>query len=146
MDKTDTRYSTDELMSLIKNTNSLESALDNVSGELDDREFHEYLRDLMESSGISVSELIVRSLLSRSFVYQICSGQRKPGRDIVIRLAIVMKLSVEETQRMLKYAKKGGLYPRVRRDAVIIYCLENKLGLYETDETLCTLSEQQLLV
>lgn len=141
-----TKYTTDELLSLLKNTppgsaSALKVTLDSISDELRRMEFHEYLRTVMDRRSMDVSELIVKTLLSRSFVYQIYNGQRMPGRDIVLRIALVMRLTVEETQRMLLMAKKGGLYPRIRRDAVIIYCLENSLGLYETDEMLNTLSE-----
>lgn len=143
---TKAKYTTDELLSLLKGTapkdaSALKNTLDNISGELKCVNFHEYLHTVMIRKNMDVSELIIKTLLSRSFVYQIYNGQRMPGRDIVLRIALVMGLTVEETQRMLLIAKKGGLYPRVRRDAVIIYCLENKLGLYETDEMLNTLSE-----
>lgn len=40
-------------------------------------------------------------------------------------LAFSLGLNNEETVRLLKIAKVGALYPRNKRDAVIINCLEN---------------------
>ena len=34
---------------------------------------------------------------------------------------------------MLKIARKSPLYPRIKRDTVIIYCLHNHISLVETE-------------
>ena len=52
-------------------------------------------------------ELAVKAVMSRSFAYQVCSGERAPGRDVLLRMALAMKLSVDETQRLLCIARKG---------------------------------------
>ena len=38
-----------------------------------------------------------------------------------------------QAQEMLKIARKSILYPRVKRDAVIIYCLHNSISLTDTE-------------
>ena len=70
---------------------------------------------------------------------------RAPGRDIVLRLALVLALTPEETQRLLRAAQRGALYPRVRRDAAVIFCLNRGLSLLEADDLLRSLGEDPLV-
>lgn len=105
----------------------------------------QYLQELLEKHEMSIPDLIVKTILSKSFVYQVFSGKRNPGRDILLRMAFAMHLSVEETQRLFLIAGKGALYPRVRRDAIIILCLEKGMSLDEANEFLETSSERGLL-
>ncbi|MDD7177558.1 MAG: hypothetical protein SPG09_02815 [Lachnospiraceae bacterium] len=56
-----------------------------------------------------------------------------------------MNLTLAETQELLMMGQKGALYPKVRRDAAIICCLEQRLSLDETDEFLKSISEKTLV-
>lgn len=105
----------------------------------------QFLQELLEKHEMSIPDLIVKTLLSKSFVYQIFSGKRNPGRDILLRIAFAMRLSVEETQHLFLVAGKGALYPKVRRDAIIIYCLGKEMSLDEANEFLERSSERGLL-
>ncbi len=105
----------------------------------------QYLEQLLEKYHMSISELITKTLLSKSFVYQIFSGERNPGRDILLRIAFAMHLSVEETQHLFLVGQKGALYPKVRRDAALICCLEQRLSLDETENFLKSIDEKGLL-
>lgn len=105
----------------------------------------QYLQELLEKHEMSIPDLIVKTILSKSFVYQVFSGKRNPGRDILLRMAFAMHLSVAETQRLFLIAGKGALYPRVRRDAIIILCLEKGMSLDAANEFLENSSEMGLL-
>lgn len=105
----------------------------------------QFLQELLKKHEMSIPDLIVKTLLSKSFVYQIFSGKRNPGRDILLRIAFAMRLSVEETQHLFLVAGKGALYPKVRRDAIIIYCLGKEMSLDEANEFLERSSERGLL-
>lgn len=136
---------TQEMNSILDISTDLDEALELLADQMDAPSFPDYLAQRMEERGITPQQLSVLALLSRSFTYQICSGNRAPSRDMVLRLAIALKLSVEETQRMLLLAKRGGLYARVRRDAILIFCLSRHLSLYDADEMLLNQLEQPLL-
>lgn len=60
-------------------------------------------------------------LLSRSFSYQIFSGERIPKRDVILWIAIVLSLAISEPQRLLCPASGGDLYPKIKRGSVIIF-------------------------
>lgn len=105
----------------------------------------DFLNELLGKRNISISEVVTGSVLNKSFVYQIFNGERNPGRDILIRIAFTMHLTLEETQQLLRLGEKGTLYPRVRRDAAIICCLEQEISLDEADAFLHSISERGLL-
>ena len=45
-----------------------------------------------------------------------------------------------EAQEMLKITRKSLLYPRIKRDTVIIYCLHNHVSLVDTESILADLN------
>ncbi len=144
-ENTTDRVSTQELLFMLQEAEALSPVLEELSGEMNAPDFHSLLTELMDQRGIGAPRLSEMALLSRSFTYQLCGGERAPGRDIVLRLALVLKLSVKETQRLLQAAQRGQLYPRVRRDAIVIFCLSRKKGLYEANELLVAHDELSLV-
>ena len=139
-----TRPDTQELLRLIGELPSIDS-VDELSSHMGSPTFPEALSQIMKERDISVTRLCEAALLSRSFTYQLCEGIRVPGRDIVLRLAIVLELSYEQTQHLLLSAQRGVLYPRVRRDAIIIIALGKHMSLSDTDEALRSLGEEPLI-
>lgn len=105
----------------------------------------QYLEQLLEKYQMSISELITKTLLSKSFVYQVFSGERNPSRDILLRFAFAMHLTVDETQHLFLVGQKGALYPKIRRDAALMCCLEQKLSLDETEYFLKSIDEKGLV-
>ena len=130
------RRDTDELLGILEQSRNLTSALKTLDGDMETPAFTQCLARYMEERGLNAAQLSDAALLSRSFTYQLCSGERRPSRDIILRLALVLELSVAETQALLRTAQRGALYPRVMRDAVIIFALQNKMGVMATDEQL----------
>lgn len=102
------------------------------------------LRELLETAKISAPEWIVDTNISKSYGYQILKGARIPGRDILLRTAFVLQLSLKETQRLLAVADCGALYPKIRRDAAVIFALNQKMTLLETEKLLASLPERSL--
>ena len=67
-----------------------------------------------------------------------------PTKDKVVRLSLAMNLTLEECQKALKISGRSALYPRVRRDSIIIYALENQLTIFRCDELLKKYGEECL--
>lgn len=137
--------STDELLRIIEGSSDLKDVMAQIGGNLSEKTFSQRLRELMDARGVDPVWLTEHSLMSRAFVYQLCSGKRGPGRDIVLRLALLLKAGVPETQRMLCSAGRGALYPRVRRDAVILYALKEGMNFLDADDILLELGEEPLI-
>lgn len=113
--------------------------------EKNDPAFHEYLNTLMREREIYAPALIVSACISKTYAYQFINGERVPGRDIILRIGLAMRLNLDEIQRLLTLAGKSVLYPKIRRDAGILYCIRQKMTLDETNALLGDLGEAPLL-
>lgn len=102
------------------------------------------LQELLEQTGLSAPEWIAAADISKSYAYQVLRGERIPGRDILLRTALALRLSLKETQRLLAMGGCGALYPKIRRDAAVIFALNQHMTLLETEDLLVSLSERSL--
>ena len=136
---------TGELLNLLQQDVQIQHILEENAEEFVSRSFPELLSAFMERSGLSALMLGQKALLSKPFTYQLLDGTRNPKRDIVLRLAVVLGLSVDETQILLRSAGRGALYPRVPRDAAIIHALGRHMTLTELDEVLAQLGETPIV-
>ena len=136
---------TEELMHLIENSKNIDEVLQNHEEDINNIDLQTYLYKLIDKAALTIPQMIEKASISKSLAYQIFNGQRTPNRNLIIRMALIMKLSLEETQRLLKIAKKGELYPRIQRDAAIVFCIQHKYSFIEANEMLDDLGEALLL-
>lgn len=106
-----------------------------------DEEFAEislcqYLEELCRDKNVVAERVINAAAIDRTYGHQLFNGTRKPSRDKAIQLAFGFGLSVEETQRLLHAADKGALYPRIKRDAAIIFALSKGMSFMEAQDFL----------
>ena len=134
---------TKELMEMLDKTpEAFKAQLDRQKSAPD---FSEHMVYLMETAGYSSTSLMKNAFISKTYYYQLRSGERLPGRNTAIRIALVLSCSVDETQRLLTIAQKNVLYPKVRRDAAILWCIKKKYSLDETEDYLLQIGEESLL-
>lgn len=136
------QLSTTSLLRVLSKTPSLHEAIDFIGHEID---LCRYMSALINEAGMDIPTLAKEMLTGRSFVYQIFDGTRKPGRETLLKMALALRLDLPQTQRLLMLAQRGSLYPRVRRDAVIIYAIEHGYTLIQADEALCSVRETPLI-
>ena len=127
------QISTDELLRLLFKERSLENILQRTESAYLHITFADYLSDWCRDHQEVPEQIIRRANLEKSYGHQLFSGKRKPSRDTVIQLAFALHASVAEAQEMLKITRKSLLYPRIKRDTVIIYCLHNHVSLVDTE-------------
>lgn len=131
--------STDELLKILRSSRSREhlSAYTSIIEEQPAYpDFAEYLKAFLRKHEMAEAALIKASLLPRTYAYQILNGTKHPGRGKVLALCIAAGMSYEETQRALTLANVGKLYPRRREDSVLIFALEQRLSVLQTNELL----------
>ena len=105
--------------------------------ELKDISLAEYLNELLEQYGTKKSHIIQNANVDTTYAYQIFQGKKeRPDRDILLQLAFGFGLSVQETGHLLYYGGANNLYPRVKRDAYIMFALHNKFNLHRVNELL----------
>lgn len=131
---------TEELLKTIFKLDDIKKALDTQEADFIYPEFNEYITKLSQEKSESHEKIITRANIERSYGHKLFAGSRKPSRDTVIQLAFGFEADVELAQEMLKVAGKSPLYPRIKRDVVIIYCLYNHTSLEKTQMYLSELN------
>lgn len=105
----------------------------------------DYMQRILQERHLHVKDIIFRCNLERSYGYQIFNGTRRPTRDILMILALVLGLDTEETRRMFELAGRAPLYARYRRDAAVLYGLTHGMTVSDVHELLLELGEEGLL-
>ncbi len=130
------KKSTGELLEVIKN-NPLDKTIKEIQEEQLNISLRDYLNGLIVEHGSKPADVMKKAGLNKSYFYAIIDGKRvNPSRDILIRLCFGFELSLDETQKLLKTFGAAVLYPRSRRDSIIIHAIENKLTLAECNDNL----------
>ena len=130
---------TGEFLRRLFKSNDLNTFIKYHADEMEQIPFHIYISNICKSEGQVPEQVIKRSGIERTYGHQLFNGTRNPSRDKVIQLAFGLELDVAGTQNLLKAAQMNSLYPKIKRDAVILYCIENKKGFFETQGALQTL-------
>lgn len=139
------RKSTTELLKELENFNSFENYKNANRDNLIDKSLSEYLCELISERNLSKAEVIRESELNENYAYQLFSGLKKsPQRDKLICLSVGMGLSVEETNSLLKLAGLLPLYPRAKRDSIIIMNMNAHKSVIEINEALFEENEETL--
>lgn len=143
MDEKQEKLNTEELMRMLETCNTLDDIIYS-NHSITNPDTSSYLSELLIKYNMTIQQVLEKAVISRSFGYQIFNGLRNPNRDILLRIAIVMKLNVDEVQRLLKISRRGELYPKIRRDAAIIFCMKNNCDLTDIVELLESIGESSL--
>ena len=98
--------------------------------------FHEYLNNILRQKKMKRADIVRETGFNSAYVYQIFDGEKTPHRDKMIAICLVMGLDIETTQRILKLGGYSELYPRIARDALILFAIHHKWDLNSTDDKL----------
>lgn len=122
------KKSTHDLLEDMKRTRDYDSFCEVNKGEFAQEgqmKIGRALSALLEEKGIEKRVAVKRSGLMDKYAYQIFSDTKHPSRDKVLALCIGMQLSVERVQELLRVTGYPLLYPRIKRDSIIMYGMEN---------------------
>lgn len=114
-------------------------------GETLDRSLPDYLFELLAERGGRRADVIREAGLMSSVGYDTFAGKSLPGRDNAIMLAFGLRCDVRGAQRLLRLAGVSELWPKVRRDAIVLWCLDRGLTREQCDDELWRLGERTLL-
>ena len=138
----------------MKNTNDLQEALmdaPDLNRFLDEnRENFNYtsvadsLNQMILKQRISKSALARQSGMSEVYLHQVFSGRRTPSRTRLLCMCFGLQATVEEAQVLLKQCGYAPLYPKNRRDAILLYGLSHQQTLFQINDTLFDKGEETL--
>ena len=115
---------TQELLNKITPATDLELFFNEYEKEFINKPFTDLTNEYIGTKELRVSD-IVKDSGQGEYVYKVLNGTRKPSRNIIIAIAFGMKLSIEETQLLLRVSKFAMLDPRDKRDSIIIFNFGN---------------------
>jgi hypothetical protein len=127
---------TELLLNELKEERDIESFIKRNEQLFYNKSISDYMESLLEKYGTGKNEAILRADIERGYGYQILRGVRDARRDKYIRLALGIGLDLEDTQHMLMIARHGALYPKVMRDALLIFCINNKCDIFTVQSLL----------
>lgn len=96
----------------------------------------DYLCDKLEQKNISKSSVIKNADINEIYGYQLLSGKRSPSRNKLISICIGAGFNLEETNETLRVAEFSPLFPKLKRDSIIIFGIQNNQPIRIINETL----------
>lgn len=127
---------TEDLNHQLKEARNIDEYLLSNRENMLSRSLPEQLTLFLTQKKLSRADVVRGSLLDRAYVYQIFSGERRPSRDKLLALAFGLRLTGDETQKMMKLSGNRELYARDERDAVILFALQHNKSAMEANELL----------
>jgi hypothetical protein len=132
----DEKYQTELLLKRLFKTNNIKGFINQYGEQMRFVPFNVYISQLCTEIGTVPHRVIAKSGIQRAYGHQIFSGLRRPSRDKVIMIAFGFEMDYDKAQDLLTAARKSTLYPRIMRDAAIIYAFNKRLTLTETQDML----------
>ncbi len=139
------RKKTDELLEELKFKNTdIQDYINNNPQSFIEINLKEFWDSIIKKSQMSKSDIINKSDFSYVYFYDVIAGKKIPTSDKIVRLILAMHLSLEDCQTALRYCGKSQLYPRIKRDSVIIYAINQQYTVMQTQELLNKSGEKEL--
>ena len=114
------------MINMKKTTDELLKALNNTM----------HIDTYLKEKNINKSKVIKNSELNEIYGYQILSGKRKASRDKLICICIGAGFDLDETNEILKIALFSPLFPKLKRDSIIILGIQNQEPVWKINESL----------
>ncbi|PKM96240.1 MAG: transcriptional regulator [Firmicutes bacterium HGW-Firmicutes-1] len=124
---------TEELINEIKDISNVYSYISKYNTDFPNLTFSNFVDLVIQKKRLKKSQVVKNAGLHRTYGYQIISGKKKPSRDKALTIAYGLELSLEETQKLLNIAEFNPLYPKNKRDSIIIFTLCNHYNLEKTN-------------
>ena len=135
---------TDSLQQELMNAPDLDQFLSENRDNFYGGSIQKLLNVLFQKRNISKAALAKRSGMSEVYLHQVFAGRRNPSRNRLICLCFGLAATLEETQELLKQCSLAQLYPKNKRDAIIIYGLVNDVSLFDVNDKLFSEGEETL--
>ena len=135
---------TDDLRQELMESPDLDQFLTDNQEDFDGGRIGEMLNALFQKHRISKAALARLSGMSEVYLHQVFAGRRNPSRSRLLCLCFGLDATVEETQLLLKHCGHAQLYPKNRRDAIILYGLANNMDLFDVNDKLFRENEDTL--
>lgn len=135
---------TDALQQELMQANNLDRFLTENDSSFRSESAPDMLKRLFEKRNITKAALAKQSGMSEVYLHQVFSGRRNPSRNRLLCLCLGLHATFEETQNLLLQCRLTPLYPRDKRDAIIIFGLSHDMSLFQINDKLFAEQEETL--
>ena len=136
---------TDELENELAEAKTLEEFLQRNDDHFQTENFAALIDELLTEKKMSKSILARQAGMSEVYLHQLFSGRRNPSRTKVICICIGLEATLEESQEVLRRSGMAMLYPKNKRDAVIMYGITHEMNLFQINDMLFDNDENTLI-
>ena len=123
---------------------SLDLYLKDNQSLFSDSNVAEFLLALCKKNPIAKIALARKAGMSEVYLHQVLSGRRNPSRDRLLCLCLALEATMDEIQALLQCASYARLYPKIRRDAIIIHGIVHHTDLSAINDKLFAEGEKTL--
>lgn len=124
--------STDKYENKIKKAKTWDE-MQKVLKELPKDTLRQRIEELCEKYNKSFSFICGCADIPESTFYATINTTRTPKKELIIKIAFALGLTMKELNELLKLAKLKELYAKDNEDAIIIYGMEKGLDVEEID-------------
>lgn len=120
--------STDNLMHTLQNNNpgEVQSYLQEHFDE-GEPDFPSYMNHLLTTKKLKRQDVLQKANLPQKYGYKLLSGEtHTTDRNKILRICFSMEMTLKEAQRTLKLYGMNALYPKIKRDVLLIVALGQK--------------------
>lgn len=87
-----------------------------------------YMRAQLKAKGLRQQEVFLKADISEGYGYKLISGEKRTRRrDTLLRLFFSAGFTLKEAEKALRLSEMPTLYPRFRRDAVLMIAFNSGL-------------------
>lgn len=104
----------------------------------------EFWKNAVDTSSKTKSDIINKADMSYCYFYDVINGRKIPSKDKIIRIVLAMNLSLDDCQEALRISGKSALYPRIKRDSILIYAINKGYSIYQANDLLAEHGEEML--
>lgn len=109
-----------------------------------DNDFSQFWKKILTESGLKKIDIINKADIGYTFFYDILKGKKHPSRDTLVRIFIALHLDIDYCQDALRLYEWAALYPKIKRDSILIYALTHNYSLQQTEKLLEENNEKAL--
>ena len=136
---------TDDLIQQLKKNNTV---YNNYLSENKDcfleNDYSDFWNKVIKLSGKKKTDIINSADVGYTFFYDIIKGKKTPSRDTIIKIFIALQVDLEHLQNALRLYNWAHLYPKIKRDSIIIFAISHNYSLMQTEILLDEHSEKGL--
>lgn len=123
-------------------SSDLDAVIQNVKGK---RKIGDYLYNLLEEKRKKLDDLHLRAGIKKEYWHKATNGKIHPSKQKLLCLAIILRLNLEETEKLLRVAGYSLAEDLTVFEAIMGFCIKKQIySFFEIDNMLLNYGEKTI--